>query len=157
MHQADGRWHYNVMSSPIGWMHIKMIPDMLLCSMQYHVVFDCIRTWLYSIIDTAYLSIQKVAICSVHRLYLTSMTAQISCKHSMECKLTIKWYHPDMEMFSLLLALCEGNPMLVDSPHKSPVIQSFDVLSLMVNWTNCTINRLDANDLIYHEVHGTSL
>ena len=33
-----------------------------------------------------------------------------------------------MEVLSALLALCEGNPALLDSPHKGPVMQSFDVL-----------------------------
>ena len=36
------------------------------------------------------------------------------------------WWCPDKEMCSALLALCEGNPLVISgSPHKGPVMQSF--------------------------------
>ena len=100
-----------------------------------------------------------------------------------------------METLSELLALCEGNPLLiisqclsrpcpghryhypiytghgdvmarkhclyywpfvrgihqslVDSPHKEPVLQSFDV-SFFVSWTSCQTNSWVAGDSKYH-------
>ena len=42
------------------------------------------------------------------------------------------WYH-DMEMLSVLLALCEGNPMVTSGlPHKGTAVQSFDVFFVVI-------------------------
>ena len=43
------------------------------------------------------------------------------------------WWHHDMEMFSMLLALCEGNPPVNSGfpEHQGPVIQSFEDFFLM--------------------------
>ena len=43
-------------------------------------------------------------------------------------KVLISWWHHQMETFSTLLALCEGNPPLtVRFPSQRPVTKSFDV------------------------------
>ena len=49
-----------------------------------------------------------------------------------------------MEMFSSLLALCEGNPpvSLVDSHHKGPVMQSFDMITYACPNCNKNLTKL---------------
>ena len=44
------------------------------------------------------------------------------------------WWHDDMETLSASLALCNGNtPSTVDSPHKWPVMLSFNTFFLNLN------------------------
>ena len=51
----------------------------------------------------------------------------------------------DREMLSALLPLCKGNPSL-DSPHKGPVMCSFD-FSFLVAWRSCWTNSGVVGDL----------
>ena len=61
-----------------------------------------------------------------------------------------RWRH-QMETFSALLALCEGNP-LVDSPHKGQWRGAL-MFSLICVWTNDSANNRDAGDLRRHRAH----
>ena len=69
------------------------------------------------------------------------------------------WHH-DMETLSVLLDLCEGNRSVVDSPHKGPVMQSFDVC-LLLAWTSHLTNTLlviwDALMPMWHNHNGHNL
>ena len=57
------------------------------------------------------------------------------------------WWRHQMETFSALLALCEGNPLVSDGfPPQRPVTRSFNV-SLICDWTNIWANNRDAGDL----------
>ena len=59
----------------------------------------------------------------------------------------ISWWHREMETFSALEALCEGNlPVIGGSLHKGPVMRTVDVSS-MFDQTNCWTNTLVAGDL----------
>ena len=51
------------------------------------------------------------------------------------------WWHHQMEIFSALLALCEGNPP-VDSPHKGQWCRAL-LFSLIYTWTNGWANNWD--------------
>ena len=67
------------------------------------------------------------------------------------------WRRPDVEMFSVLLVLCEGNPPVTGgSPHKGPVTQTL-VFSSMCAWTNGLTNSGVAVDSRRHEANLTSL
>ena len=45
-----------------------------------------------------------------------------------EQMIVIPWWHHEMEIFSMLLALCEGNTLLTSGfSSERPVTQSFDV------------------------------
>ena len=58
---------------------------------------------------------------------------------------TPQWWRHQMETFSALLALCEGNPpVTVVSPHKS---QWRGALMFSLIWTNVWANNPDAGDL----------
>ena len=58
-----------------------------------------------------------------------------------------------MEIFSALLALCEGNsPDPGEFPSQRPVTRTFDV-SLICIWTNGRVNNRDAGDLRRHRAH----
>ena len=78
------------------------------------------------------------------------------------------WWRHEMEAFSALLGLCEGNHLSpVDSLHKGPVTRSYGVFfGLRLNkrlgkqsrrrwsaWTNGWANNRDADDLRRHRVH----
>ena len=59
-----------------------------------------------------------------------------------------------MEQFSVLLALCEGNPSVSGGfPSQSPVTRKFDVFPLICNWTNGWANSRYAVDLRRHCAH----
>ena len=72
----------------------------------------------YCITSSSPLCIENVMVC-IHRMGLTS-----------------SWWYYECEMFSKLLALCEGIHWLrVVSSHKRPIIQSFTMLdSALDNW-----------------------
>ena len=49
-----------------------------------------------------------------------------------------------METFSVLLALCEGNPPITgEFPSQGPVTRSFDAFFLICAWTNAWTNNQD--------------
>ena len=63
------------------------------------------------------------------------------------------WWRHQMETFSVLLALCEGNHRLpVDFPHKCQWRGAL-MLSLICAWTNGWANNRDARDLSCHCAH----
>ena len=63
------------------------------------------------------------------------------------------WWHHQMETFSALLAVWEGNPLVAGvSPSHRPVIQSL-MLSLICAWTNGWANNQNASDLRHHHAH----
>ena len=65
----------------------------------------------------------------------------------------IPWWRHEMEMFSTLLALCEGNHQPpVDSPHKSQW-RGVLMFSLICAWTNGWAITRDAGDLRRHRTH----
>ena len=62
-----------------------------------------------------------------------------------------------METFFILMALCEGKPLVVGGfPHKEQVVESFDIC-LMLAWTNFSTNIRVASDLQCHDTHVASL
>ena len=59
-----------------------------------------------------------------------------------------------MEIFSMLLALCEGNPPITGGfPSQSPVTRAL-IFSLMCAWKNNWANSPDAGDLRCHGAHN---
>ena len=71
------------------------------------------------------------------------------------CKLVIilSYWRRQMETFSELLALCEGNPSMTGRfPSQRPVTELWRFLSICV-WTNRWSNHRDARDLRRHPAH----
>ena len=69
----------------------------------------------------------------------------------------LPWCRHDMELLSILLALYEGNPPITaDSPHRRPVIPSFDVF-LDVSFNKPLNNSWLADNSRRHDAHVTSL
>ena len=67
--------------------------------------------------------------------------------HSLS-KCNVTWWHHQMETFSALLALCEGNHQwLVDPPHKA--LMFFFICA----WTNGWANNRDTSNLRCHCAH----
>ena len=65
----------------------------------------------------------------------------------------ITWWRHQMQTFSALLALCEGNPtVIVGFPRKWQWLR-YLLFSLICAWTNSWANNLDAGDLRRHRVH----
>ena len=63
------------------------------------------------------------------------------------------WWRHQMETFSVLLALCEGNHRSpVDSHHKGQWRGAL-TMSLICSWTNGWANNRDAGDLRCHHAH----
>ena len=62
------------------------------------------------------------------------------------------WWRHQMETFSALLALCEGNSP-VNSPHKGQWRGAF-MLSLIRDWINRWVNNREAGDLRCHRAHN---
>ena len=60
------------------------------------------------------------------------------------------WWRPQMETFSVLLALYSGNS--VNSPHKGQWCGAL-TFSLISAWTNGWVNNRDAGDLRRHRAH----
>ena len=58
------------------------------------------------------------------------------------------------QAFSVLLALCEGNPPFL---HKWQVMWGFFMFSLLLAWTSCETNTQNAVDLKHYGAHMTSL
>ena len=84
-----------------------------------------------------------------------------------ECGHCWAWWHPQIETFSALLALCAGNhwgiPLTKASdkdlwcflwsvPHKGRWHGSF-MFPLICAWTNSWVNNPDTGDLRYHHAH----
>ena len=64
------------------------------------------------------------------------------------------WWRRQMETFSALLALCEGNSLSpVNSPHKGQWCEAL-IFSLICAWTNSWANNRDAGDLRPHHAHS---
>ena len=72
----------------------------------------------------------------------------------------VTWWCHVMETHSILLALCEGNPLVTggfasqkaNSPHKGPVIQAL-MFSLILAKINNWINQRITCDLSRHDAH----
>ena len=63
------------------------------------------------------------------------------------------WWRHQMETFSALLALCDGNSRVTgEFPSQKPVTRSFDV-SLICAWTNGWVKNRGASDLRRHRAH----
>ena len=63
------------------------------------------------------------------------------------------WWRHQMEAFSALLALCEGDPSVIDgSPTQRPVTRSVDVFFISAG-TNGWANDRDVDDLRRHRAH----
>ena len=66
------------------------------------------------------------------------------------------WWHHQMETFSVLLALCEGNPPVNGGfPSQRPVTQSFDVFCLYLNkrlskQSRCQLFETSSHSLWHH-------
>ena len=64
------------------------------------------------------------------------------------------WWRHQMETFSALLALCEGNPAVTGGfPSQRSVTRSFDVFFLICTWTTGWANNRDTGDLRRHCAH----
>ena len=70
-------------------------------------------------------------------------------------KLNTAWWRHQMEAFSALLALCEGNSPVapVNSPHKGQWHGAL-MFSLICAWTNGQTNHRDAGELRRHRSHN---
>ena len=65
----------------------------------------------------------------------------------------VSWGRHQMETFSALLVLCEGNPPVASGfLSQRPVTRSFDV-SLICAWTHSWANARDAGGLRCHPIH----
>ena len=65
----------------------------------------------------------------------------------------LTWLDHQMDTFSVLLALCDGNPWSpVDSPHKCQWHGAL-MFSLICTWVNSRANNRGASDLRCHCVH----
>ena len=65
----------------------------------------------------------------------------------------IPWWHHQMETFSALPALCQGNPSVTGGfPSQRPAKRSFDVFFICAS-TNDWVNSGDAGDLRRHHAH----
>ena len=65
----------------------------------------------------------------------------------------VSWWRRQMETFSSLLALCEGNPPVTGGfPSQRPVTRGFGVF-FDVQWTNDWTHSPDAGDLWRHYAH----
>ena len=65
----------------------------------------------------------------------------------------LAWWRYQMETFSTLLALCEGNPpVTVGFPSQRPVTRNF-YISLICAGTNSWANNRDAGDLRRYRAH----
>ena len=70
------------------------------------------------------------------------------CKHR-----RFPWWHHQMETFSALVALCEGNHRSpVDSPHTGQRWRAL-MFTLICAWTNGWANTRDTGDLRRHRAH----
>ena len=71
----------------------------------------------------------------------------------LRCTRAVSWWCHQMETFSALLALCEGNPPVTGGfPSQRPVARSVDVFFICA-WTNGWVNNRDAGDLRRHRAH----
>ena len=83
----------------------------------------------------------------IHFSFTTSESA--TC----HCSLNNSWWRHQMETFSALLTLCEGNHRSpVNYPHKCQWHGAL-IFSLICVWTNGWANHRDAGDLRRHRVH----
>ena len=72
--------------------------------------------------------------------------------HTLKQQPSWLWHH-QMETFSTVLSLCEGNPPVTDGfPHKGQWRRAL-MFSLICAWTNGWANNQDAGDLRYHRDH----
>ena len=63
------------------------------------------------------------------------------------------WWRHQMEAFSALLALYQGNSLVTgEFPSQRPVTRSL-MFSLICSWTNGWVNNRDAGDLRRHHTH----
>ena len=65
-------------------------------------------------------------------------------------KCIIPWWRHQMETFSAILALCEGNPLVIGGfPSQKTTTRRFDV-SAVCAWTYSSLNNRNAGDLRRH-------
>ena len=65
----------------------------------------------------------------------------------------VSWWRHPMEIFSALLAICEGNsPVTGEFPAQRPVTRSLDVF-LICAWINGWVNNREAGDLRHYRTH----
>ena len=73
--------------------------------------------------------------------------------NSFEDQTAVTWSH-QIETFSVSLALCVGNPLVICGfPSQRPVMQSFDFFSLICPRINSLVNNWDTCDLRHHHTH----
>ena len=65
-------------------------------------------------------------------------------------KKTCPWWYHQMETFSALLVLCEGNPPVTMDYHHKGQWRGALMFSLICAWTNGWANNWDAGDLRHH-------
>ena len=64
---------------------------------------------------------------------------------------SMSWWRHQMEAFSMLLAICEGNsPVTSEFPSQRPVTQMF---CLICTWKNSWVNNHEAGDLRHQCTH----
>ena len=76
-------------------------------------------------------------------------------EHFSQSFISIVWWRHQMETFSALLALCEGNSPVTGEfpPHKGQECGAL-MLSLICAWTNYWANNGDTGDLRRHRAHN---
>ena len=99
-------------------------------------------------------SVKYVLKCNNTGLYMSKRSrpeSNVSINSSAETP--ISWWRHQMETFSALLVLCEGNSPVTGEFHSQrPVTRSFDVSFICV-WINDWVNNQDAGDLRHNPTH----
>ena len=117
-------------------LHISVQNGLLWKMGQVH--FEICETGLFALVVT-----------SADMITYTNSNSANRVRHHINTKKA--WWRHQMEIFSALLALCEGNPP-VDSPSKGQWRGAI-VFSLICTWTNDWPNNGDAGDLRRHRAH----
>ena len=84
------------------------------------------------------------------RIFLFSQASNIDKIYSGHL---ITWWHHQMEKFSALLALCEGNPPVTGGFPSEGQWHGVLMFSLICTWINGWANNWDAGDLRCHHTH----
>ena len=131
------------------FMNLRQCTDVMAC-------FFEIRHWYesYKLTEILKIDTQSVSICTTDQHFITQKLFRLWGDNRCEVQWDLlTWRHNQMETFSVLLSLCEGNPPVSGGfPSQRPAMQSIDV-SLICAWTNDWANNWDAGDLRHHLAH----
>ena len=120
----------------IWWCHHgNAFLQMMILNLRFSTIIDCLCHCILTKLSTTLAEkAHKSAVCIIRCRVLPKSFAHT-------------WCHHQMETFSALLAICEGN-----SPHKGQWCGAL-MFSLIYTWTNGWVNNRDASDLRCHYTH----